>query len=193
MFAKLQDCGTQLLFGKDSGTGKAQFNDLVDRDMDGNEVKLGKFKGHVLCVVNVASKWGLTKANYTEFSELADKYSSRGFKILAFPCNQFGGQEPGSHEEILKFVEDNYSAKDKFTWFEKGHVNGKDTREVYSFLKKKLPNDDGTEDIRWNFAKFLISHEGVPFKRFGSKFSPSGMAGDIEELLKKKDDDASTK
>lgn len=172
---------------------KAQFYDLVDRDMEGNEVKLDTLKGNVLCVVNVASKWGLTKLNYIQLSELADKYSSRGLKILTFPCNQFGGQEPGSHEEILKFVEDNYSAKDKFTWFEKGHVNGKHTREIYSFLKKKLPNVDGTPDIRWNFAKFLVDHEGVPFKRFGPKFSPVDMTADIEDLLKKKDGDTLTK
>lgn len=69
--------------------------------------------------------------------------------------------------------------------FEKGHVNGKDTREVYSFLKTKLPADDGTTDIRWNFAKFLVDHEGNPYKRFGPTTSPMSMKSDIEELLVK--------
>jgi glutathione peroxidase len=118
---------------------------------------------------------------------LYDEYNSRGFKILAFPCNQFGAQEPGTPAEILEFVEKNFQAKDKFTWFEKGHVNGKDTREVYSFLKAKLPSEDGTSDIRWNFAKFMVDHEGNPFKRYGPKTNPEDMKSDIEELLAKRE------
>ena len=93
----------------------------------------------------------------------------------------------GTHEEILEFVEKNFGAKDKFTWFEKGHVNGKDTREVYSFLKEKLPSEDGTKDIRWNFAKFLVDHEGMPFKRYSPKTNPEDMAVDVEALLAKKE------
>ncbi|KAL7476826.1 hypothetical protein ACHAW6_002661 [Cyclotella cf. meneghiniana] len=135
--------------------------------MNGNEVPMSKFKGEVLCV-------------------LYDEYNSKGFKILAFPCNQFGGQEPGTHDEILEFVEKNFQAKDKFTWFEKGHVNGKETREVYSFLKQSLPAEDGTKDIRWNFAKFLVDHEGTPYKRFGPKTNPEEMKVDIEDLLAKR-------
>jgi len=165
---------------------KESFYDLTDKDMSGNEVSMSSFKGDVLCVVNVASKWGLTKSNYVQFSKLYDAYSGKGFKILAFPCNQFGAQEPGTDEEILAFVDKNFSAKDKFTWFDKGHVNGKETREVYSFLKRKLPAEDGTTDIRWNFAKFLVDHEGTPFKRYGPKTNPEDMVKDIEELLAKR-------
>lgn len=73
---------------------KSSFYDLVDKDMHGNEVKMESFKGNVLCVVNVASKWGLTKSNYVQFSKLHDTYETQGLKILAFPCNQFGAQEP---------------------------------------------------------------------------------------------------
>ena len=94
----------------------------------------------------------------------------------------------GTPAEILSFVEDKFQAKDKFTWFEKGHVNGKDTREVYSFLKQNLPSDDGTTDIRWNFAKFLVDSEGNPYKRYGPKTNPNDMVDDIETLLKKKED-----
>lgn len=131
----------------------------------------------------------MTKANYVQLSQLFDEYGSRGFKILAFPCNQFGGQEPGTNDEIMDFVEGKFGAgtKDKFTWFEKGHVNGKETREVYSFLKRRLPWDDGTTDVRWNFVKFLVDHEGTPVRRFGSKTEPREMAGAIEALLAKKE------
>lgn len=122
-----------------------------------------------------------------------DEYGKRGLKVLAFPCNQFGGQEPGTHEEILKFV-DTFFPHDKFTWFQKGDVNGKKTREIYSFLKRELPNSDGTSDIRWNFAKFLVDHEGTPYKRFGPKTPPLSMKDDIETLLKKKEEaEASSK
>jgi len=113
-------------------------------------------------------------------------HGERGLKVLAFPCNQFGGQEPGTHEEILKFV-DGFFPHEKVTWFKKGDVNGGNTREVYSFLKRDLPNADGTSDIRWNFAKFLVDHEGTPFKRYGPKKPPLDIKDDIEELLKKKE------
>ena len=92
----------------------------------------------------------------------------------------------GTHEEILEFVEKNFGAKDKFTWFEKGHVNGKDTREVYSFLKQQLPSEDGTSDIRWNFAKFLVDHEGTACKRFGPKTNPEDIMDEIKDLLAKR-------
>eukprot|EP00978_Attheya_sp_CCMP212_P046692 scaffold405648_cov55-Attheya_sp.AAC.2 len=140
-----------------------KFYDLVDRDMDGNEVKMSKFEG-----------------------SLVEEYGARGFKVLAFPCNQFAGQEPGTHEEILKFVE-KYGARETLTWFEKADVNGAKARGVFSFLKEKLPNPDGTKDVRWNFAKFLIDHEGKPYKRFTPKEDPSTLKDDIEFLLKKKE------
>lgn len=183
----LQDAGTRMLYGAETATEKTHFYDLVDKDMDGNEVKMDKFKGEVCIVVNVASFWGLTKTNYVQFSKMYEAYNSRGLKILAFPSNQFGKQEPGTNEDILDFVEKNFQAKDKVTWFDKGDVNGAAAREVFSFLKAKLPWEDGTSDIRWNFGKFLIDSEGTPFKRFGSKTPPEEMKADIEELLKKKE------
>jgi glutathione peroxidase-family protein len=127
--------------------------------------------------------------NYTQLPQLVDEYGSRGLKILAFPCNQFGGQEPGSPEEILAFVAkyDKEMAK-KLVFFEKADVNGANTREVYSYLKKTCPNEDGTADIRWNFAKFLVDHEGNAVKR--STNSPFEMKDDIEALLKKKESSA---
>jgi len=115
-------------------------------------------------------------------------YEGRGLKILAFPCNQFGGQEPGTHEEIIDFAKTFDAVGDgKMDFFEKAPVNGSGAREVFSFLKQKLPWEDGTTDVRWNFAKFLIDHEGTPFKRYGSKTPPNDMRADIEALLKKKE------
>ena len=84
-------------------------------------------------------------------------------------------------------MERKFGAKDKITFFEKGDVNGKNTREVFSFLKQALPNSDGSTDVRWNFAKFLIDHEGKPIKRFSPQKNPKGMDDHIEELLKKKE------
>lgn len=89
-------------------------------------------------------------------------------------------------EEILAFSED-YNARDKFIYFEKADVNGAQTREVFGFLKQKLPNDDGSKNIRWNFSKFLIDHEGTPIQRFGPQTSPVKMKESIERLLQKKE------
>lgn len=131
---------------------------------------------------------------------MVDEYQDRGLKVLTFPCNQFGAQEPGSNEEILKFVEDNFQASKKFIWFEKGDVNGDNTRPAFSFLKKELPEDgmsnpifnfakslagSETEDITWNFAKFLVDKEGKPYKRYAPTESPFSMKEDIEKLLGK--------
>lgn len=120
---------------------------------------------------------------------MVDKYGDQGLKVLAFPCNQFGGQEPGTHEEILKFSE-KFNAREKFVWFEKGDVNGENAREVFTFLKDKIAFDNGEKgNVRWNFGKFLVDHEGIPYKRIGSKTNVDpDMVEDIETLLKKKAD-----
>jgi glutathione peroxidase len=112
--------------------------------------------------------------------------------VLAFPCNQFGGQEPGTHEEILNFV-DKFNCRDKLTWFAKGDVNGANAKEVFSFLKQELPSEDGTADVRWNFAKFLVDHEGKPYKRYAPTESPFQFQSDIEDLLKRKEEAAASK
>ena len=117
---------------------------------------MSKYVGNVLLMVNVASNWGRTKINYIQLPKLVDEYNTRGFHVLAFPCNQFGGQEPGTHEEIITFVKKiDIDMDTKLTFFEKADVNGANTREVYSFVKPKVPNFDGTTDIRWNFGTFF--------------------------------------
>uniref|UniRef100_A0A7S2PTG3 Glutathione peroxidase n=1 Tax=Leptocylindrus danicus TaxID=163516 RepID=A0A7S2PTG3_9STRA len=118
-----------------------------------------------------------------------DTYGSRGLKVLAFPCNQFGKQEPGTNEEILKFSE-KFGAREKFVWFTKGDVNGANAREVFTFLKDKIAFRDGTKGpVLWNFGKFLVDHEGTPFMRIGSKTAPSDpeVVEAIEQLLKAKE------
>lgn len=123
----------------------------------------------------------MTDANYSQLVKLHDEYNSQGLDILAFPCNQFAGQEPGAHEEILEFAS-KYGADSKFHWFEKGDVNGENTRELYSFLKQKLPSD-----IRWNFTTFLVDHEGGVAHRFApTKTVYEELQPNIEELLKMK-------
>ncbi|CAB9505770.1 Glutathione peroxidase [Seminavis robusta] len=118
---------------------------------------------------------------------MADKYKGKGLRILAFPCNQFGGQEPGTHQEIIEFTKTfDPDMPEKLEFFEKGDVNGANTREVFGFLKHTLPNDDGTTGIRWNFAKFLVDHEGKPYKRFSPQIAPNDMVVDIDELLNKR-------
>jgi len=186
ILGKAQDLATKAFFGKEKAVLKDAFYKLIDRDMNGNEVQMSKFEGKVLIAVNVASKWGLTKQNYTELVKLCDDYGPRGLEVLAFPCNQFARQEPGTHEEILSFAE-KFNARDKFVFFEKADVNGASAREVFGFLKTKLPNDDGSNDVRWNFAKFLIDHNGNPYKRFGPKTPPFEMKNDIEKLLNAKE------
>lgn len=158
------------------------FYDLFDRDIYGREVQMSQFDGKVVVVVNVASEWGLTARQYTELKYLFDIYGQRGLTILAFPCNQFANEEPGTNEEILAFAEE-YDAHNAFVFFEKGDVNGENAREVYEFLKNKLPNDDGSTDIQWNFSKFLIDRKGNPQHRYAPKVRPLEMIDSIEDLL----------
>jgi len=186
ILGKAQDLVTKTFFGTEKRVLTDMFYNLIDRDMNGDDVKMSKFEGKVLLAVNVASKWGLTKQNYTELVKLREDYGERGLEVLAFPCNQFGRQEPGNHEEILTFTE-KFNARDKLVFFEKADVNGADAREVFGFLKQKLPNTDESTDIRWNFAKFLVDHEGNPYMRFGPKTSPFEMKDSIEILLDKKE------
>jgi glutathione peroxidase-family protein len=120
---------------------------------------MSDYRNNVVLVVNVASKWGKTKENYQQLPKLVDEFGFRGLKVLAFPCNQFGGQEPGSPQEIADFVEKyDPDMLTKLMFFEKRDVNGAKTREVFSFLKKELPADDGTTDVRWNFSKYKGVH-----------------------------------
>lgn len=154
--------------------------DLQDVDIDGNQVAMDKYKGKVLLVVNVASYCGLTAFNYPELAELEDKFHKHGLEILAFPCNQFGGQEPGTNDEIKAFVSQyNFES---LRLFAKGDVNGRDTRPVFSYLKSQLPGRDG-QYINWNFAKFLVDHKGQPVQRYEPTETPLSFELEIKKML----------
>ncbi|GAB9471838.1 Phospholipid hydroperoxide glutathione [Globisporangium polare] len=156
--------------------------ELKDFDMQGKEVSMDKYKGKVLLVVNVSSKCGLTPTNYPELAELDKKYRDQGLEILAFPCNQFASQEPGTHEEIMEFVK-KYNCE--FPFFEKSDVNGADARPVFTYLKAKLPGSFGNF-VKWNFTKFLVDRNGQPYKRFAPKDLPFSFEDDIKALLEQK-------
>ena len=154
-------------------------SDLSVTDMDGKEVKLSDYKGKVLMIVNVASKCGYTK-QYAGLEEIYKKYKDRGFEILAFPCNDFGGQEPGSNDEIRTFCESKYNVT--FPLFDKIAVLGDNKSPLYQRLTE---NSEPTGDIDWNFEKFIIDKNGDIAARFKSKVEPESeeVTSIIEEKI----------
>ncbi len=161
-------------------TEKANISDIIVTDMNGNKIPLSDYKGKTLLIVNVASECGYTP-QYKGLEAIYKKYHDRGFEILAFPCNQFGGQEPGTNEEIKQFCSTKYNVT--FKLFDKIDVNGKNRTELY----KLLTNNDvtGSGDIGWNFEKFLISKNGDIIARYPSKVEPTSdkIVSAIEEQL----------
>ncbi|CAI9771692.1 unnamed protein product [Fraxinus pennsylvanica] len=155
-------------------------HDFTVKDIDGKDVSLSKFKGKVLLIVNVASKCGLTSSNYTELSHLYEKYKTQGLEILAFPCNQFGGQEPGSNPEIKQFACTRFKAE--FPIFDKVDVNGPSTTPVYQFLKSSAGGILG-DLIKWNFEKFLVDKNGKVVERYPPTTSPFQIEKDIQRLV----------
>ena len=149
-------------------------------DTKGQKVELSNYQGKVLLIVNTASKCGFTP-QYEGLEELQKKYGSEDFSVLAFPCNQFGGQEPGSNEEISEFCSLNYS--NTFPVFSKIDVNGDDAHPLFNFLTQEKKGILGTEKIKWNFTKFLINKDGEPVARYGSSTTPDKIQSDIESLL----------
>lgn len=152
---------------------------LTLEDITGRPVPLSKFRGDVLLIVNVASKCGLTP-QYAEMQTLYEKYKARGFTVLAFPCNQFNNQEPGTNKEIAEFCTKNYGVT--FPVFSKLDVNGKQRSELYTWLLSRAGDE---KDIEWNFAKFLVSRDGARVVRFPARTKPSDptIVGAIEAEL----------
>ena len=139
-------------------------------DIDGAQVSLEKYRGHVLVIVNVASKWGKTDVNYKQLVEMFNKHSEAdGLRILGFPCNQFGGQEPGTEEEIKKFATSKYGVK--WDLFAKVDVNGGNADPLWAVLKKKQ-SGFLINAIKWNFTKFVVDKTGHPVARFGQMDDP---------------------
>ena len=148
-------------------TRAASIYDIPVKDIDGKATSLSAYKGNVLLIVNVASHCGFTK-QYTALEATYGKYAGKGFAILGFPCNQFGGQEPGSNEEIKQFCTSKFSVT--FPLYDKIEVNGAGRHPLYELLAGKASPFPG--DIKWNFTKFLIGKDGQIIKRFESKVTP---------------------
>ncbi len=149
-------------------------------DAQGNEVDLSRFQGKVLLVVNTASQCGFTP-QYKELEALHRQYKDKGLVILAFPCNQFGGQEPGSDSEIQQFCQLNYGVS--FPVMAKLMVNGPEASPLFEHLKDSARGLLKTRAIKWNFTKFLVNKEGTVVKRYAPRTKPASIASAIEELL----------
>jgi glutathione peroxidase len=146
----------------------------------GKEENLADKLGKVVLVVNTASKCGFTP-QYDGLEALYQKYKDRGFEVMAFPCNQFGGQEPGSADEIAEFCKVNFGLS--FPLMAKVEVNGAGEAPLYSWLKNEAPGLMGTKSIKWNFTKFLIGRDGKVVRRYAPTDKPESLAKDIEKLL----------
>ena len=155
-------------------------HDFTVRTIEGTEQSLGDHRGKVLLIVNVASRCGLTP-QYTALEALQRKHAARGFSVLGFPCNQFGGQEPGTEAQILEFCTLNYEVS--FPMYGKVEVNGEGTHPLYAHLKSEAPGLLGSESLKWNFTKFLVDREGRVVRRYAPTDSPESIEKDIEALL----------
>ena len=158
----------------------ATIYDFTVDDIEGKPVKLDRFKGKVLLVVNTASKCGFTP-QYKGLEALYRKYHDRGLEVLGFPCNQFGAQEPGSEQEIATFCQTNYDVT--FPMFAKIDVNGDATAPLYRYLKHEKPGLLGTEAIKWNFTKFLVDRDGRVVARFAPNDTPEALEDDVAKTL----------
>jgi glutathione peroxidase len=161
---------------------KDNINDITVMDMENNSIQLSDYNGKVLLIVNVASECGNTP-QYEGLEEIYRKYFKLGFEILAFPCNDFGGQEPGTNEDIKAFCSNNYDVT--FKLFDKIKILGEDKSPLYDRLTNNSITDKS--DINWNFEKFIISKDGKIRARFLSKVQPTSetITKLIEEELEK--------
>ncbi len=157
-------------------------HDIPIRTLTGEPGSLGDLAGNVLLVVNVASKCGLTP-QYSGLERLQEKYAERGFSVVGVPCNQFGGQEPGSAEEIQTFCSTSYGVS--FPLYEKVDVNGAGRHPLYAELTKTEDAAGTGGDVQWNFEKFLIAPDGTVAARFRPNVEPEApeIMAAIEALL----------
>lgn len=166
--------------GASPSVPQKSIHDFTVKDSRGKDVDLSIYKGKVLLVVNVASKCGFTNSNYTQLTDLYNKYKDNGFEILAFPCNQFLKQEPGSSQDAQEFACTRFKAE--YPIFQKVRVNGPTTAPVYQFLKASSGGFFGSR-IKWNFTKFLVDKEGHVIDRYGTTTPPMAIEADIKKAL----------
>jgi glutathione peroxidase len=158
----------------------ASVYDFSAVNLKGQPVELSSYQGKVLLIVNTASKCGLTP-QYEGLETLYKAKNAQGLEILGFPCNQFAGQEPGGSDDIGEFCQLNYGVS--FPMFEKVNVNGGDAHELFKFLRSEAKGLLGSEKIKWNFTKFLVSRDGKVLRRYAPTDKPEKIAKDIEKLL----------
>jgi glutathione peroxidase len=158
----------------------SELYDFSAKTLGGVTKSLADYRGKVVLVVNTASECGFTP-QYEGLEAISRKYHARGLEVLGFPCNQFGGQEPGDAEQIGAFCEKNYGVS--FQMFDKIKVNGPEAHPLYKWLTHAAPGILGTEAIKWNFTKFLLGRDGKVFGRYATATRPESLEGDIERLL----------
>jgi glutathione peroxidase len=154
--------------------------DFTAKTLDGGDVPLADYRGKVLLIVNTASKCGFTP-QYEGLEALYRAHAKDGLVVLGFPCNQFGGQEPGGADEIGAFCQKNYGVS--FPMFEKIEVNGAGAHPLYRYLTGEKRGFLGTRNIKWNFTKFLIGRDGRVAGRYGSTTKPEKLEGAVRALL----------
>ena len=155
--------------------------DFEALSIDGRSVPLSQYRGQVLLIVNTASACGFTP-QFGGLEQLHQTYGGRGLVVLGFPCNQFGGQDPGSNDEIGAFCQKNYGVS--FPMMGKIDVNGTDAHPLYRWLTAEAPGLLGSKAIKWNFTKFLVGKDGRVLKRYAPQDAPAKLAHDIEAALK---------
>jgi glutathione peroxidase len=158
----------------------AEIYSFKTNTLDGGELDFVQFKGKLLLIVNTASQCGFTP-QYEGLEQLYREYREKGLVVVGFPCNQFGGQEPGDAVQIGAFCSQNYGVS--FPMSVKVDVNGPGAHPLFAYLTQALPGALGTQAIKWNFTKFLIDREGKPLRRYGSMDKPEKIGRDIHALL----------
>ena len=148
--------------------------------LEGDIKALADYKGKVMLIVNTASKCGFTP-QFAGLEKLYEKYKPQGLEILGFPCNQFGGQDPGTNKEIGVFCQRNYGVN--FPMFAKVDVKGPEAHVIFRFLTREAKGILGSQNIKWNFTKFLVGKDGEVVRRYAPQDAPSKLAGDIEAAL----------
>jgi glutathione peroxidase len=172
-----------LLFSSSLMGAETSVHDFTMTSIQGEEVNLDQYKGKVVLIVNTASKCGFTK-QYSDLVELQKRFADKEFVILGFPANNFGGQEPGSNQEIAEFCSTRFGVE--FPMFAKISVKGADQHPLFTYLTS-AENKNHTGAVRWNFEKFLVDADGVLQRRFRSRTTPTAdeLTEAIEDLLRK--------
>ena len=158
----------------------ASVYDFSAKDIKGNDVALDQFQGKVLLIVNTASACGFTP-QYDGLEKLHQEFGAQGLVVLGFPCNQFGGQEPGTEADIASFCKLNHGVT--FPLMSKVDVNGAKQHPLFAYLTKAAPGLLGSEAVKWNFTKFLIAKDGTTAKRYAPTDTPESMQKDIQKAL----------